>query len=362
MAHEHSVFDTDPHFIISENERTIALASGTLPTIVQYDHNSERFTFELPRLIDGHDMTLCNDVRVNYINIDASTREGESGVYAVDDVTVSEADESKILFTWLLSGNATKFAGKLNFMVTFMCVDDEGKVTYRWNTLINSDITIGGGMDGGEIAEDEITDILAQWQAQIPKDIEKALSEAKESGEFDGPPGEKGEKGDPGEKGDTGEPGADGKDGADGYTPVKGTDYFTPEEVEQIAEEAAAKVPSDVFFAVYGKTTNAELLEAFNDGKTILCDYNNHRYYCSTASSIRAQFTCVKRTMALGLLSCVSNSWSNTETKKKTEISESSTDDEYPTTKAVYDYVNGLNIATVEDVLAALPTWEGGSY
>lgn len=33
-----------------------------------------------------------------------------------------------------------------------------------------------------------------------------------------------------------------GKDGADGYTPVKGVDYFTEEEVEDIAQQAAAMV------------------------------------------------------------------------------------------------------------------------
>lgn len=36
--------------------------------------------------------------------------------------------------------------------------------------------------------------------------------------------------------------GAPGKDGQDGYTPVKYVDYFTPEEVEEIAQQAAGMV------------------------------------------------------------------------------------------------------------------------
>ena len=44
----------------------------------------------------------------------------------------------------------------------------------------------------------------------------------------------KGPKGDTGEKGETGEQGIQGENGANGYTPVKGTDYFTPEEIENI--------------------------------------------------------------------------------------------------------------------------------
>lgn len=39
-----------------------------------------------------------------------------------------------------------------------------------------------------------------------------------------------------------GKPGADGAPGADGYTPVKGVDYFTPEEIAEVAQQAAELV------------------------------------------------------------------------------------------------------------------------
>lgn len=54
-----------------------------------------------------------------------------------------------------------------------------------------------------------------------------------------GPQGPQGEKGDPGPAGPPGEP---GKDGQDGYTPVKGIDYFTEDEIQEIAEQAAELV------------------------------------------------------------------------------------------------------------------------
>lgn len=41
-----------------------------------------------------------------------------------------------------------------------------------------------------------------------------------------------------GEKGDKGEDGKDGVDGSDGYTPIKGTDYFTESEKQEIVESA----------------------------------------------------------------------------------------------------------------------------
>lgn len=66
-----------------------------------------------------------------------------------------------------------------------------------------------------------------------------------DSGALKGDPGKDGapgEKGDPGEKGADGAPGKDGAKGADGKTPVKGVDYFTAADVNEIAQEAAGKV------------------------------------------------------------------------------------------------------------------------
>lgn len=50
--------------------------------------------------------------------------------------------------------------------------------------------------------------------------------------------GEKGDKGDPGEKGDP------GKDGEDGYTPVKGTDYCTDADKEELVAAVLAALPT----------------------------------------------------------------------------------------------------------------------
>ena len=138
----------------------------------------------------------------------------------------------------------------------------------------------------GKTGEVELTseDVGAISQDDLQEATNEALAQAKASGDFDGPqgpagpkgekgeqgiPGEKGDKGDKGdrgqqgvqgvqgergeqgqkgEKGDPGEAGPQGQQGpagpagADGRTPVKGEDYFTPEDVEEIAQAAAGKV------------------------------------------------------------------------------------------------------------------------
>lgn len=57
-----------------------------------------------------------------------------------------------------------------------------------------------------------------------------------------GPEGPQGPKGATGPEGPRGPQGETGPAGADGKTPIKGTDYFTPTEVNEIAAEAAKKV------------------------------------------------------------------------------------------------------------------------
>ena len=70
----------------------------------------------------------------------------------------------------------------------------------------------------------------------------KLKGEKGDKGDPGGPAGPQGPKGDPGEQGPAGEKGPQGEKGdpgADGRTPVKGTDYFTPEEIGYIQDQAA---------------------------------------------------------------------------------------------------------------------------
>lgn len=87
---------------------------------------------------------------------------------------------------------------------------------------------------------------------QGPQGEQGLKGDTGEKGEIgpQGPQGEQGPKGEQGEKGETGEPGANGidgtngKDGEDGYTPVKGTDYFTEADKEEMVNLVLEALPS----------------------------------------------------------------------------------------------------------------------
>ena len=168
MALIHQVYDTDAHFKVDPVTRAIKNESSGKNVLIQYDHHSERFTFETPRVIDGHDMMKCNQVEIHYINIDSADKNKTSeGVYSVDDLQISPEDENVVICSWLISENATQFAGSLNFLLKFKCVDDKGVVVYRWHTAIFTGIFVSAGIDNGEAIVEEYPDILAQWAARL---------------------------------------------------------------------------------------------------------------------------------------------------------------------------------------------------
>lgn len=168
MAHKHSVYDTDNHFMIDGVTRAVRNASQTKTMVVQGDHNSERFTFEIPRYVDAHDMSVCNVVQVHYTNTDSKdSTKFNDGVYSVDDLQVSPDDEDVVICSWLISGNATKYVGKLEFGIRFSCVSDDGKLDYVWNTAKHTNVYVTEGIYNGDVIAEEYVDILAQHEARI---------------------------------------------------------------------------------------------------------------------------------------------------------------------------------------------------
>lgn len=165
MAHIHDVYDTDPYFVIDADTRGITDLSEVKTSLMQYDHNSERITFEAPREIDAHDMFECDRVEVHYINIGTNGQRNE-GVYEVDDMTVPEDDTDIVMFTWLVSQNATMHSGSLSFMIRFICTTD-GAFDYVWNTAIYSGISIGNGMDNAAVIVTQYADILGAWYNEL---------------------------------------------------------------------------------------------------------------------------------------------------------------------------------------------------
>lgn len=175
-VHAHPVPDTDTYFIIDPITRKIENTNRKKTVVMQYDHNSERFTFELPRYIDGHDMLECTSVTVNVDNIEViEPGEGEEAVEPrinsdapdMTDLRTHPNDSEKVITSWLISRNSTQLAGILSFHIEFKCVDSSGNVVYEWSTDSFEEIQVKARKKNGDAAVMPYTDVLEQWRTNI---------------------------------------------------------------------------------------------------------------------------------------------------------------------------------------------------
>lgn len=228
MSHIHNVTDCDNKFIIDGISRAIKNASASKTTVMQFDHNSEVFTFEVPRYIEGHDMTECNRVEVHYLNIDSTTKQENEGIYLVDDLTVNADYENKLTCSWVISQNATQLVGSLNFLLRFICLTDD-VIDYVWNTSIFSGIYVSKGIYNSDIVAEQYIDTIKAWENRLEL-VENSIGSSGISPTIKVTAitgGNKVEITDAnGTKIFNVMHGTNGTNGADGYTPVKGVDYF----------------------------------------------------------------------------------------------------------------------------------------
>lgn len=174
MVLKHTVYDTDAHFKIDPITHMIKNESSNKNVLIQHDHNSERFTFEIPRMVDGHDMSKCDVVQIHYINIDSQDKNNTSkDAHDVDDLQISPDGDDVVICSWLIDGNATKYAGSLNFLVKFKCIGDDGSACYVWNTAIFSGIFVSPGIDNGEAITEDYSDVLEQWRKELAEGADK---------------------------------------------------------------------------------------------------------------------------------------------------------------------------------------------
>lgn len=172
LSHEHDdnkIIDADvEHFIIDTTTRAITSETKKL-SLMQYDHKSERYSFDVNRMIDGHDLMDCNRVQIHFINI-GSNKQKHPGLYLVTDVHENPLDNNKLTFSWLITNDATTFDGTLSFLVSFECVEDD-KILYRWSSSAYKSIVITVGMDNNNTIHELYADELLAWENYMENEL-----------------------------------------------------------------------------------------------------------------------------------------------------------------------------------------------
>ena len=167
MAHVHIIVDHDKHFIIDPITKKIQPENPEKNKLVRYDHNSERYTFEMDRMLEGHDMSLCDIVQIHYINVSSNKQKKNEDIYEVNDLGLLSGNEDRIAFTWLVSRNATMLDGILTFAIRFACSNGDS-IDYELHTEIFSSISISNTIiNNGQSIVEEYSDILNQWKKEL---------------------------------------------------------------------------------------------------------------------------------------------------------------------------------------------------
>lgn len=176
MTHKDIIIDSDAFFEIDTNTRQIQNKTPSKITLMQNDHNSERFTFSIARYVEGHDMAMSTKAEVHYINTDGANK--SMGVYTMDDLRVDEADDSKVVCSWLISRAATKYNGSLTFLIRFICLDEDGTtITYSWSTAEYSALSIGKGMDNSSTIQTNYVDVIEQWKLNMSDQVQDMFAD-----------------------------------------------------------------------------------------------------------------------------------------------------------------------------------------
>lgn len=135
----------EPHFIISEDLRTIAIPYGQSVIGVFSDENVRRIWFDMPDTCDGTDLSDFQ-ITINYINA-----LNESGRYYVTDAIVADGT---ITFSWLVSRAVCASDGQVQFVVCLRLFDTDNETILK---EFNTTVTTMNVLIGIE-AELEITD------------------------------------------------------------------------------------------------------------------------------------------------------------------------------------------------------------
>lgn len=198
-VHDHTISDPDSYFVIDPDTHQISNLSQSPNVLMQNDHNSEVYTFQIPRFVEGHDMLKCDRVRLHYINTAKGSTRTYKDVYEMTDLMVNPRDNSTLISTWTIKRQATQYAGKLSFAIQYICIDEShsgeesDNVSYEWHTDIYKDVEVRETIVNSEEAVSEYTDILEEWyqrlfgtESSLIETVVSAANEQKEAIELKG--------------------------------------------------------------------------------------------------------------------------------------------------------------------------------
>lgn len=231
---------TDEFLVVNLDTRIISIPASIKILGVESDDDVKKLRFKLPRYYGEFDLSTFS-IQVNFENA-----ENEGDFYSIHDLEVS--DDDTMTFTWLVDRHAFKRQGEVDFSLCMKKFDDEGEVVKELNTAIATLPVLKGLETTQAVVENNpsaFDSVLFRLYA-----VEAATGNSK-NGYYtivtvnetdDGV--EVSIFGSDGIAVATIRHGRDGIDGEDGYSPVRGVDYWTEEDKNEIKSESTDYINS----------------------------------------------------------------------------------------------------------------------
>lgn len=146
-----------PAIIIDGNKRTLTPEDGFNTQIgVTNDYNTNEITFKCNKVVEGHDLSACNNKVIKWHNT-------ASNIMSSDKLVLKTPIEGEETFamTWHVPPEAMTKAGTLKIAICFCDLNNEEKIEYKWNSLEYSGLQIAQGMDNISITGIPLSDIIS---------------------------------------------------------------------------------------------------------------------------------------------------------------------------------------------------------
>lgn len=278
---------TDDFLVVDLDTRIIAIPATIKILGVESDDDVKKIKFKVPSSYGEFDLSTFS-IQVNFENAS-----GEGDFYVIDDLEV--LDDGTMTFTWLVDRPAFKRQGDVDFSLCMKKFDGEGTVIKELNTAIATLPVLKGLETSAAVVEnnpsafDSLLFRLYAVEAATGNSTNGYYTIASVNDTDDGM--------------EISIFGSDGisvatiKDGQPGYTPVRGVDYWTEEDLIAAKSEvnvhaeacvaAWAPITSTIKLTVGGWSDNkqtATVMGVTADSVIVVSpepSYNNHYTYLS---------------------------------------------------------------------------------
>lgn len=229
-TNESADVSNDEIIIADLTTRVIGIPAGIKILGVESDDDVKRLQFKIPRYYGEFDLSTF-DIRINFEN---ARHKGD--VYPVEDLVITEDDH--LTFSWLVDRIAFDYAGDVKFSICMKLFDNTGMVIKELNTTYAT-LPVLEGLETEKAVVDQNPSAFDHVMFRL-----YAVEAATGNGQNGYYSVVKVTEAGTGvlftivnQDGETVAYVRHGNDGEDGYTPVKGKDYWTEADKNEIKSE-----------------------------------------------------------------------------------------------------------------------------